>query len=265
MALVGIIALTAMSCSKDSGTEQSGTPNTIAADINKEKSAGPPRPGGDLNFGLAADTSSFNPFIGQWAGSAYLVGNAIFDPLAALDENGEVKPYLAESFTPNTDFTEWKIKLRPGISFHNGEKLDSAALKANLEFARKSGLTAAAFTPVTSIEATDELTVTVKMSTPWSTFPSGLILQAGYVAAPEMLNSSEGANANPVGTGPFIFVDRVRDANLKVRKNPNYWQANKPLVDSINFRIIPDTSGRAAAPWRRAISTPWRSPPPTRC
>ncbi len=51
----------------------------------------------------------------EWAGSAYIVAGAIFDHLAEYDDNDVPKPYLAESITSNATFTEWTIKMRPGV------------------------------------------------------------------------------------------------------------------------------------------------------
>src|SRR5207237_759014 len=149
LAMVTVLAVLAVSasCAKDaevSGPAGTSPPATFQVALDKEATAGAPRSGGDLKFGLAAETSGWNPYIGQWAGSAYIVAGTIFDPLAAVDPQGNAKPYLAESFTPSSDFKQWKIRLRPGVSFHNGERLDSAAVKTNLELGRKSGLTAQA-------------------------------------------------------------------------------------------------------------------------
>lgn len=248
IAAVALLAV-AVSCAKDTTpTGDSSTGSTFQASLDKEPSAGAPQSGGQLNFGLAAETSGWNPYIGQWASSAYIVGGTIFDPLAAIDPEGRAKPYLAESFMPNANFTEWRIKLRPGISFHNGEKLDAEAVRMNLQFGRESGLTAPAFATVTAVEAEADLTVLVKMSQPWSTFPQGLATQAGYMAAPEQIALKESGQDHPVGTGPFVFNSWVRDNTLKVRKNPNYWQTSqKPFLDSIEFKVLVDIQGRGAA------------------
>jgi peptide/nickel transport system substrate-binding protein len=58
---------------------------------------------------------------------------------------------------------------------------------------------------------------------------------------------SEDGGDNPVGTGPFRFVSWTRDSSLVVEKNPNYWRANYPLLDQIEFRVITDGGARASA------------------
>ena len=95
---------------------------------------GTPVPGGEITYGLEAETA------GGWclpeaqlAISGIQVARAIYDTLTAPDENGEIKPFLAESVEPNADNTVWTIKLRDGIKFHDGTALDATVVKNNLD------------------------------------------------------------------------------------------------------------------------------------
>jgi ABC-type transport system substrate-binding protein len=238
IALAGVAA-----CGGKKNDNGSASNTTAPDDLTNEQEAGEPQPGGTLTVGLSAETNNWNPYTGQWAGSGYFVAGAIFDPLSALDENGEVQPYLAESFTPNDDFTQWDIKLRPDITFHNGTAFDATALKANLDFGAASALTAVAFEPVESVEVVDDLTARVHLKTPWATMPLAFVSQAGYMAAPEMLDSDDGGR-NPIGTGPFVFDHWTPDSELTVTKNDNYWQAGLPYLDGIDFKVLPDAQSR---------------------
>jgi peptide/nickel transport system substrate-binding protein len=226
------------------GSDSGGSADTtLAADLTTEEDVGPPQSGGSIAFGLLGETNNWNPYEGQWASSAYIVGNAVFDPLTAVNVDGDTEPYLAESVTSNDDFTEWTITLRPGIKFHNGEDLDAAALETNLETGQTSGLTAVVFAAVSDITQVDDLSVMVTMRTPWATFPQTLSAQPGYIAAPAMLASEDGAR-NPVGTGPFEFENWVVDATLDVARNDDYWQDGFPYLDSIEFQVLADTQSR---------------------
>jgi ABC-type transport system substrate-binding protein len=245
LVLAAVVAVGA-ACGGGDDDDESSSSTTLAQDLTREDEAGEPQPGGEISFGLLAETNNWNPYTGQWAGSAYIVGNAIFDPLVAITDDGQPEPYLAESFESNDDFTEWTIKLRPDVTFHNGEALDAEALKTNLEAGRSSGLTAVVFLAVDTISVVDDLTVSVTMKTPWSTFPQTLSAQPGYMAAPEMLASEDGAR-NPIGTGPFVFGDWVVDATLDVSKNEDYWREGLPYLDGIEFRVLTDTQTRTQA------------------
>lgn len=259
VAVVLTVGWLAAACSS-TPAEQAGTgggpaPSGDAATGPPDREAptvGAPRPGGSLIVGLAAETDSFNPYSGQWSSSSYLAANAFFDPLMAVDEKGIAKPYLAESIAATGDFRSWTITLRPGVTFHDGTELDAAALKKHLDAARTSGLTSQAFTPVQSVDVDGPLAVKVTMSKPWATFPATLSMQSGYVAAPAMIDDPAGANAKPIGTGPFVFVERVRDASLKTKKNPGYWRKDAegtplPYLDAVEFRILADASSRGNA------------------
>ena len=175
------------------------------------------------------------------------MAGAIFDYLAEYDTDGVAKPFLAESITPNSDFTQWTIKTRPGVTFQNGEPCDAAALKKNFDAQRKSILTGPVFQVVTSIDTPDDSTVVFTMNQPWSTFTDTMATQVGAIAAPAMIDSPDGGVSNPIGTGPFSFVDWVRDDHLDVKKNPNYWREGLPYLDGVTFKVIPDLSSRSSA------------------
>jgi ABC-type transport system substrate-binding protein len=246
--VVLVLAVVLMSaCATDPESSTDGPGLTVGTTPTSELAAGPPQSGGSLSYGIASETNSLTPGVGQWASSAIIVANAIYEPLAARRIDGTVQPYLAEAITANAEFTEWTIRTRPGVSFHDGTPFDALAVAANLEFTRSSALAGAALKPITSVSAVDATTVRVTMSKPWSTFPNAMAGPSGYMAAPSMYATPNPAAADPVGTGPFVFRSREINANVIVDKNPAYWQAGEPLLDSITFKIISDDKTRADA------------------
>src|SRR5262249_41747297 len=131
------------------------------------------------------------------------------------------------------------------ITFHDGAPLNAAAVKANLE-AYKKGLASIALKAMDSVNVVDDLTVDVNMNQPWAGFPSFLASQQGYVQSPAAIDAPDASN-HPVGTGPFVFDKWVHGTSIVVKKNPNYWQAGKPYLDQIQFRILNDPTARADA------------------
>ena len=134
-----------------------------------------------------------------------MYGLTVFDPLTAVTTSGQVVPYLAQSVTPNGDFTSWTITMRPNVDFHDGTPCDGAALYTNLKKQSTSILTGAVFAQsIKDVTQTGPLSVRVDMTEPWTTFPfyTSSVSQVGYVAAPSMLNDPNGT-LHPVGTGPF--------------------------------------------------------------
>lgn len=246
---LGMVAAGCSSASENAGTDTGSVDTTPdgAVQLNyiKEQPA-EPVDGGALAFGLNAETDGWNTTSARWAASAYIVGNTIFDPLAVYGTDGEPIPYLAESFDPNDDFTVWTLTLRDGPTFHDGTPVNADAVVKNLEAHMESILTKPAMKLVQSVRAVDNLTVEVTMSDPWSTFPLLLVAQPGYVMAPSMMDAEDGSR-NPVGSGPFIFESWVPSANLKVKKNPDYWREGLPHLDNVEFKVYADVQTRGRA------------------
>ena len=208
------------------------------------------QPGGNLVYGLEAESDGWNPSNSKWAPSGLMVARAVFDTLTAYDAELNAQPFLAEKLTPNADYTQWTITLRPGISLHNGKPVDSAVVKANFEYLKASTLTSSAFEPVAGFETSGPLDVVVTMNRPWVNYPFSLATQIGVVSDPEWLES--GAKDNPIGTGPFVFQQWIPDSKLIVTKNANYWQTDAegtrlPYLDEVEFRPLPDNDSRSAS------------------
>lgn len=240
-----LVVLGAVTVGACGGGEQASAPTTI--DLNQVGEVPqPPQLGGTLRVGLNAETDGWNPTANQWAGSAYIVANALFDRLAAIGADGKPRPYLALAIEPDPSFTEWTIRLRPAVEFHDGTPVDAEAVKLNLDAHRASLLTASVFEPVERIDVVDPRTVSVVMRRPWATFDYVLSYQTGFVVAPSMLRDPDGSR-NPVGSGPFRFVSWTPDATLEASANRTYWREGMPYVDAVEFRVLPDPSSRLAA------------------
>lgn len=261
-ALLAVIVLAGACGSGGDGS----TSDTLAGDLTREAPA-EPTTGGTLNFGLSAETSSgWDPTVSQWFTPGTIVSRAVFDRLAAYDENQVAQPYLAESFTPNADFTEWTITIRPGISFHNGTPLNAAAVKFNIDKQRTGVLAGPALSTIESTEVTGDLTLRVSAVRPWATFPAAMTSQAGTIAAPEQLESASPAQ-QPIGTGPFVFQRWTPDSSLVVTRNDSYWQKDAagrqlPYLDGIEFKVLPDASSRGAALESGAVDVIETADPP---
>jgi ABC-type transport system substrate-binding protein len=245
-AVVLLVALLAVAC----GTGSSGTQNGEGGNAGVVEDETGAQPGGSIVYGLEAESDGWNPSNSKWAPSGLMVARAVFDTLTAYDEDLNVQPFLAEKLTPNADYTQWTITLRPGIKLHNGRAVDADVVKRNFEYLKASVLTGSAFDPIDSFEVAGPLDVVVNMNHPWVNYPFSLATQIGVVADPDWLES--GAKDHPIGTGPFVFDQWVPDNKLVVTKNPDYWQTDEqgtrlPYLDRVEFRPLPDGSSRAAS------------------
>jgi peptide/nickel transport system substrate-binding protein len=234
---------TAAACSSTTNTEGSSQQSSTTT-------TSPPAPGGKFIIGTQGETDGFLPSQSRWAPSALMNARLMLDPLAAFDTEGLPQPYLAESFTPADDFKTWTIKLRPGIEFHNGEKVNADSVKLNLDAVSSSALTGAAFRPVESIEKVDDLTLKMVCTTSWAQMPLVLANQTGFIIAPEQL---KGALADkPIGSGPWKLKEWIRGAQLTATRWDKYWQKDAqgnqlPYLEEVETRPLTDPTTRTQA------------------
>ena len=239
IAAVGLSGGTLEACSSGSGsmsaTGTSGHPNGITT-------ATPIR-GGQLIFGTEAEEKGFSTTQGTFDTTGILYARTVFDPLAIIDADGRVQPYLAQSITANPDYTVWTITMRPNLVFHNGTPCDGAAVAENFALQQASGLTGPAVTTIADVSVPAPLVVTVTMKSPWVPFDyylaGGIGGQIAFIAEPNWLKS--GSQTNPIGTGPFLFEVWNPNDHFTATRNPHYWRPNLPYLDSITFRPIPDS------------------------
>ena len=220
---------------------------TGAAGTHAAKKAGPQR-GGSVTWGLEAETTGgYCMPSAQLAISGIMVTNAIYDTLTTLNDKGQYVPYLAQSVTPNATFDEWTIKLRSGVKFQDGEPLDAAAVKLNLDSYRganpkiSSRLNTFVYANIADVTVADPLTVVVKTKTPWPAFPSYLFNGGRTgIAAPAQLNNPDTCATNLIGTGPFKLQEWRQNDHLTAVRNPDYWRKGLPYLDKITFQPVTD-------------------------
>jgi peptide/nickel transport system substrate-binding protein len=214
--------------------------------------ARPPRKryGGNLRAGLtggsAADTTDPHKAVTDLDISRV---QTLYEPLVALDIQAKNVQYLlAEQITPrNSSLTDWVIRLRPGITFHDGKPLTAGDVLAS--FRRISSLAAPGkiFMGPVDLSATAKLdtrTVAVKLTTPVADY-AGQLAAAPFdlLIAPAGYTSS----SRPNGTGPFKFKSFTPGQQSIFTRNPHYWQPGLPYADSLTITDFPDTISLADA------------------
>ncbi len=209
--------------------------------------------GGVLRIGIEAEVDGINPTGSALSQPGLLMANQVFDSLVRFNTDDQWVPYLAESLTPNDDFTSWTLKLREGISFHDGTPLDAEALRVNFETVIADplvGLAVAPYYPAVdagAFEIVDDLTVTYNLLDSNANFPTSLAGQLGFVASPTWLAAAAEdptLNQAPVGTGPFVFESRSEDSVTRFVRNEAYW-GTPALLDAVEFLPVTDPDVRA--------------------
>jgi peptide/nickel transport system substrate-binding protein len=203
------------------------------------------RKGGAITIGTLAEVNGLNPATARWDTNGILYANTVYDPLMWVADDGTVQPYLAASMTPNGDYTEWTLTLRPGVTFSDGSDLTATVVKNNFTALASSALTGQATKGITA-EVSGPLTLTYTLDEPRPHFPFTLTNQGGYVIGQAMLDqAAAGLTPVPIGTGPFVYSSWVPNSHFIATRNPNYWQHGLPHLDQVTFTPILDSSQRA--------------------
>ena len=219
--------------------------------------SGKPTPGGTLTYALEGETADgWCLPEAQLAISGIQVARSIYDTLTAPNEDGDYVPFLAKTLTPNADFTQWTVTLRPNITFHDGTALDSTVVKNNLDAyrgkypARSVLLFSFVFSNIADVTVVDPLTVSITTKTPWASLP-GALFGSGRVGmvAQSQLDDPSTCDTKLVGTGPFTLVNWTQNESLELKKNPNYWQKDAdgtqlPYLDEIVYKPTPEGASR---------------------
>lgn len=210
-----------------------------------------PTPGGDLVFVRGRDIASLDPIPVGDTDTIYSL-NHIFETLYIADVDGTPIPHLATGFEVSDDQLSWTFTLREGVKFHDGTDLDSEDVKFSIERATpglEPNPDGAAFgfinAAIESVEAPDPLTVVINTKFPWSPLLADVAGFINYIFPADFGGlSEEEFFANPVGTGPFMYDGWDKGIEFRVVKNPNYWQAGQPYLDSVTWRLVGDDNTR---------------------
>jgi peptide/nickel transport system substrate-binding protein len=237
--------------------------------------------GGTMVFGAPGAPDNFDPFFAQ-DGETFRPARQIYDTLITYKlGTSELEPALATEWTPSADFTQWTFKLRQGVTFHDGTPFDAAAVCFNFDrwynmkgapaqtqaiyyqtvfegFAKNE--TEAGQAPVyKSCSASDPNTAVVSLNKAKGAFPAAFGLTSLSMSSPAALKQYDAdkveqsgeaftygayAQDHPTGTGPFKFESYDRTANvITLVRNDSYW-GEKPKLDRLIFKVIPDENAR---------------------
>ena len=199
-----------------------------------------------LRFGLMEDPDALDPTLARTF-SGRMVFAALCDKLVDIDAKLNIIPQLATEWSWSPDQKTLTMKIRDGVLFQDGEKLDAEAVKFNLERhlkmqgSQRRGEIAA----IDSVEVVDPLTVKINLKTPFAPLLAQFTDRAGMMVSPKAAQALGDKFASaPVCAGPFKFVERVAQDRIVVEKFDNYWNKDNIFLKRIEFKVIPDTTVR---------------------
>ena len=251
IATAGVLGLA--SCGGDDDTTDAVTSESTSSDVpDGGSSCTETVPGSELDFGVYAPAASLDPL--QNAGA--LVGGtdmlAIYDALMRWNPDTNAwQPHVAESLTSNADFTEWTLKLRPGITYSNGDTMVAQDVLDNLTRlmgqGRNGSRSLIVRVDMANSKAIDDTTVVFRLFKPWSTFAYLLGDAPGMVVNPRVGSALDGSGTTVIssdpagaGVGPYT-VERWAPGEspyLVLTARPDYW-GGAPCIETINMVNIP--------------------------
>lgn len=220
--------------------------SSSSTDTSGGAPAGPPRKGGDLRVAIlgggSSDTLDAHHEVSQPDALRVM---ALYNGLVRLDSKAQVINDLAEELTPNADATLWTVRLKRGVTFHDGKPLTAADVIFTLRRIadpKSPGNGASALAPLdlAGIKAVDRLTVAIPMKTPYASFPEQISAAYNFGIVPQGYDP-----AKPVGTGPFKFDSFTPGQQSVFVRNDDYFGEGGPYLD--NLTIIDSFESDTAA------------------
>lgn len=207
------------------------------------------RTGGTLTIGLAEDPDALDPTLART-----FVGRMVFlhmcEKLYDLNARLQISPQLAAGMPAlSGNKRRMTIRIRRGIRFNDGTPLNARAVKVSLDRHRTLAGSARAseISPITSVDVVNNYTVRLNLNARYSPLTAQLADRAGMIMSPKQLDALGSRFAsNPVCVGPFKFTSRTAGDRIVLDKSQFYYARSKVKLNRIVFRIITDTSARAA-------------------
>ncbi|WP_329131222.1 ABC transporter substrate-binding protein [Streptomyces sp. NBC_01476] len=221
-------------------------PNDSAGAKSSAAPTGKPVTGGTLTAALTGNPSSMDPAAAGIYTSLQVIDN-IFSKLIVFDDKGGFVGDLATSWKQDDPVT-YTFDLVDNATFHNGEKFTADDVKYTFERIadpKTASSYASAYTSIKSIEVVSPTRVVFHLSEPFAPLLTN-IAQNGEIVNRKAVESAD-PTRKPVGTGPFSFVEWVQSDHITLKRNPTYFRAGQPYLDTIVFKFLAVDKSRVEA------------------
>jgi peptide/nickel transport system substrate-binding protein len=193
---------------------------------------GAPVHGGTLHFGAqgGANTDTLEAD-NVLTNTDYARASQLYDPLVRMNDQGQPELALAQALEPNKTATEWTIRIRDGVAFHDGKPLTAQDVLFTFDRIIKNnfpGKYALGSLDVGASKVLDPHTLRLIFSSPYATLLDGLALHWYLYIVPTGYD-----HMHPVGTGPFKLVSFTPGQQSVMARNPDYWDHPKPYLDKV--------------------------------
>jgi len=257
MAVVGVLIVFGLSACGTPATEQAHSPAPTQTPTEQAAAPAPNVPaveplegrpiGRGLTLALNAETPSVAP-ARHTALIGYYKNELTHNGLVRLGyQNLEPILDLAESFTALSD-TLFEFNIRQGVRFHNGDYLSAYDVAASLEYVRTYPETRSFHNSVVAWEVVDRYTIILDSGVPDARMLFDLSFQPNFIMPISLIEAGHDFQANPVGSGPFVFEEWRSGDFLTFRAFEDYFDTDRsPMIEYITWRIIPEGASRTIA------------------
>ncbi|HLE90912.1 MAG TPA: ABC transporter substrate-binding protein [Anaerolineales bacterium] len=235
-------------------------PAVEATEAPAEATEAPAVSGGILTLGIAIEPETLDPGDAVYVQEQFIL-ISLFDSLLSMAPDGSLHPGLATAWEPNEGYSEFTFTLRQDVTFHDGTAFTAEAVKASfdhivseavLESGGKSLLQDHQYVETVVV---DDHTVTVKFAASYPTFLRDAARQWLSISSPTALEKyGQDYGRNPVGTGPFKFVQWDAQSQIVIERNSDYnWapefaaHEGPAHLDQVVFRILSEAATRLTA------------------
>lgn len=200
----------------------------------------------ELRIALQDDPDTLDP-VTNWSFVGRHVLQSLCDKVVDIDAKGEIVPMLASAWAWSEDGRALTLTIREGATFHDGEPVDAAAIRYNLERAltMKGSRRRSEIDVIDRVEAPDARTVQVSLKQPSVPLLAALADRAGMIVSPK---AAEAAGADftrkPVCSGPYRFVEHRAQDRIVLERFAAHWRARDYHFDRLVYRGIPDSNVR---------------------
>lgn len=195
----------------------------------------------EIRIGVALEPPALDPTAGAAEAIDIVVYQNVFEGLTRIDQTGAVQPGLAESWTVSDDGLTYTFALHEGVTFHDGSTFDADDVKFTFDRLLADDSTnaqKALYAPIESVTVSDAKTVVFTLSRPDGLFLFNLGRGDAVIVAPE---SAATNGTDPIGTGPFAFVQWDRGSRVMLERYEPYW-GEAPELTKASYLFIGDTA-----------------------
>ncbi|WP_210484849.1 ABC transporter substrate-binding protein [Microvirga antarctica] len=199
-----------------------------------------------LTVALSANVTLLDPAMTTTVGTDLSVISHLYTPLVIRGPDLKLQPALASSWEAVDDNT-WRFKLRPDVKFANGEPLDAAAVKWNIDRILDPNQKApvrAWLSAIKDVRVVDPTTVDLVTSSPYPSLPDQMSM---IFFLPPVWSKSHNPAIEALGSGPYDLVEFKPGDRVVLKAKPNYTAGPKPAFDDVVFRVIPEDASRISA------------------